>query len=963
MASKKKTTAAVVVLVIGALLLLWWCGRPAEDEAMAAGLTAKDFHQAEDEADYFKGMDDSGEYKQSEVRGRNTWLVWGGGDEAFWDWLANNSFGTFDLLKTLSSYPCSPDQQRRAAEYEKKYQAAWEAEGFGDTYGSSTYGSPGYGSTPAGGYGQPGYGEPGYGQAGAQPAANSSPAAGGDYASTPGDDQSGGDGGNAQPGYVQPGAQPAGNYSPAGGYGQAGGGYGQPGAQPAGNYSPAGGYGQAGGGYSDGNSYYPWDGVCKDKIWPAPGKPAYRYYNRDTRFCYQGLINEPYFAKPQAPDEFGLCLDRRMPGTPPDPFVQYSATDRKGPYKGYKRMMYGYPSGIMSLRLFPNPEFKGKAKERWMEAMKSDRFYLDPSFYSDRKLIRPYRVGMACAFCHVAPHPMRPPADPENPQMSNLSASIGAQYFWFSRVFGANVTYDNFVWHLLDAQRPGTVDTSFIPSDNLVNSRPVNAIFHLGARLEIGKALALERAAGGSLRLPEVKKYKDQDYVFGVPHVLWDGGDSVGIDAALTRVYINIGEYHQEWIRHIGVITGFGKQSPITVKSAQARSTYWNSTQQRTADLASYLVRASLPMPLTLARGPGQPAAPQGPQAQTAAARAAHIAAPDRGKVVFAETCARCHSSKLPRQPKPKKGPMLGDKDCIGDKYLECWNNYWNWTGTAAFKREMTLMVRDPNFTVNNYMSNDVRVPVTYTKTEICSSMASNGIAGHVWSDFSSQSYKELPSVGPINLKEPVTGQVTQWPTPGGGRGYIRPPSLVSVWATAPFLHNNELGQFSGDPSVQGRLKLFDNSIRQMLWPGSRQPYYHKTTAKTDVKVVDTAVPWILRAGARLIGLSHDGTIRLGPVPKGTPVNLIGNLNAGFNDPAASPLKLASNLLGVARDLGQIRKKHMPDDQATAVLTQQIPSLLEISACPDFIVNRGHEFGSELSDPDKEALIAYLKAL
>jgi hypothetical protein len=44
--------------------------------------------------------------------------------------------------------------------------------------------------------------------------------------------------------------------------------------------------------------------------------------------------------------------------------------------------------------------------------------------------------------------------------------------------------------------------------------------------------------------------------------------------------------------------------------------------------------------------------------------------------------------------------------------------------------------------------------------------------------------------------------------------------------------------------------------------------------------------------------------------------------------------------------------------------------LLEISKCPDFVVNKGHYFGTQfqpdeapLSDSDKQALIAYLKTM
>ena len=57
------------------------------------------------------------------------------------------------------------------------------------------------------------------------------------------------------------------------------------------------------------------------------------------------------------------------------------------------------------------------------------------SYYNSKDLIRPYRVGMSCGFCHVGPNPVKPPADPENPKWENLSSNVGAQYFWIDRIF------------------------------------------------------------------------------------------------------------------------------------------------------------------------------------------------------------------------------------------------------------------------------------------------------------------------------------------------------------------------------------------------------------------------------------------------------------------------------------------------------------------------------------------------
>ena len=32
-----------------------------------------------------------------EAFGRNAWMIWCAGNEGFWDWLANNSFGSTDF--------------------------------------------------------------------------------------------------------------------------------------------------------------------------------------------------------------------------------------------------------------------------------------------------------------------------------------------------------------------------------------------------------------------------------------------------------------------------------------------------------------------------------------------------------------------------------------------------------------------------------------------------------------------------------------------------------------------------------------------------------------------------------------------------------------------------------------------------------------------------------------------------
>ena len=80
------------------------------DEALSANRSADSFPAAGD--DYFRDMDQDRNgplaLGPAEIRGRNTWIVWTGGNDRFWDVIGTTSFGALDFLKTLSSY--DPDR-------------------------------------------------------------------------------------------------------------------------------------------------------------------------------------------------------------------------------------------------------------------------------------------------------------------------------------------------------------------------------------------------------------------------------------------------------------------------------------------------------------------------------------------------------------------------------------------------------------------------------------------------------------------------------------------------------------------------------------------------------------------------------------------------------------------------------------------------------------------------------------
>lgn len=71
------------------------------DDAKAAGKTTADFPQIT--ADVFKPMDGGIELTPAEIMGRNTWNLWTGGNQYFWDRIAREGYGLIDLLKMVDS--------------------------------------------------------------------------------------------------------------------------------------------------------------------------------------------------------------------------------------------------------------------------------------------------------------------------------------------------------------------------------------------------------------------------------------------------------------------------------------------------------------------------------------------------------------------------------------------------------------------------------------------------------------------------------------------------------------------------------------------------------------------------------------------------------------------------------------------------------------------------------------------
>src|SRR6185312_14186191 len=102
------------------------------------------------------------------------------------------------------------------------------------------------------------------------------------------------------------------------------------------------------------------------------------------------------------------------------------------------------------------------------------------------------------------------------------------------------------------------------------------------------------------------------------------------------------------------------------------------------------------------------------------------------------------------------------------------------------------------------------------------------------------------------------------------------------------------------------------------------------------------------------------------------PINLLANLQplAETRDPierVEHAARLIRLLVKLKRDLLEL-PPNASDEQALKIFQNLAKPLLSLNKCPDFVVNRGHYFGTRqsgeepaLSDDDKRALIEFIK--
>jgi hypothetical protein len=661
---------------------------------------------------------------------------------------------------------------------------------------------------------------------------------------------------------------------------------------------------------------------------------------------------------------------------PFDTSTPHGATDQR---QSACDLRFGTSTGALGLRKFPNPRFdleawlelNGSAAswDGYREMLTGDLEHPDSrmNHLFDGSIEPPFRIGMACGACHIAYDPLHPPADPNEPDWANIDGLVGNQYSRVSNMLGSGMSPHRLEWQLIARARPGIVDTSALPMDLASNPGTMNAIINFAKRpVHEHRILKWRKAASCAADADESacwcepgrdgKCWERSEQTELVPNILKGGEDSVGVNEAIQRVYFNIGSCAEQcWMNHIPDLRAVDPaqrnygQTPFDIGQCRRDCASFRAIEDRLDDLKAFFLSAR-PTDLWRARGYDSPR-----DLELALDKEFFPGAVQLGHDVFARSCARCHSSQ--------EGP------------------YQNVDFREPDPSDRTLRV--------DWLGNDEPVFASAIGTYPARALHSNHGPTRVWEQYASLTLQERPA--DPNRKEIMKG---------GGRGYYRNLSLLSAWAHAPFLHNNAIGpEICGrpsdpaldfysspyvdaagkplanppacrpfDPSVEGRYELYKTSMQMLLNPDERIP----KLATLDREVIVDVAPQV-KIGDLETGLS----LR---IPEGFPAVMLNSLRyqdllqdavLAERDPAKlerkyETLMAPEQLAELKEGLGRIRAELLSVDgfkmlDITAVQSEFIQRYY--SNVLERVENAGHRFGENLSEREKQALIAFVATL
>ena len=377
----------------------------------------------------------------------------------------------------------------------------------------------------------------------------------------------------------------------------------------------------------------------------------------------------------------------------------------------------------------------------------------------DGSIEPPFRIGMSCGACHISYSALKPPADPNNPKWENIDGLVGNQFSRVSQMLASGMSQHLLEWQLIARARPGVVDTSALPMDTVSNPGTMNTVVNFARRPTYDQRILKWRKASQCPEGPQAtcwcepqkpgKCWQRSERVEAVQNILKGGEDTIGAAEAIQRVYFNIGSCAEQcWLNHVPDLRAIDPsqrnygQTPFDIGQCRRDCASFRAIEDRLQNVVDFFLTAR-PEDLHVARGVSRQ------ELDTQLDQEFGQGAVALGRDVFARTCASCHSSQSPPFDKA------------------------NFHATDP---------KDPTLRLD-FLSNEQPVLATRVGTYAGRAMHSNHMPSRVWAEYAAINLRERPV-------DPALREIMK----GSGRGYYRPPTLLSIWTQAPFMHNNAIG-------------------------------------------------------------------------------------------------------------------------------------------------------------------------
>ncbi|RPI44628.1 MAG: cytochrome c, partial [Betaproteobacteria bacterium] len=345
-------------------------------------------------------------------------------------------------------------------------------------------------------------------------------------------------------------------------------------------------------------------------------------------------------------------------------------------------LKFGTSTGALGFRKFPNPRFDRAA---WVKlngsagtwkgydsklGAKSGAGEAPATRLSDGSVEPPFLVGTSCGSCHIAFDPLNPPADPANPKWENIKGLVGNQYSRISEIMVSGMATNSLEWQVFAHARPGTSDTSAIPTDQVNNPGTINALINVAQRpvmenesiIKWRKVASCTPASNASCWCEpgrQSKCWQRGEAKEAVHHILKGGEDSIGALEAIQRVYFNIGSCSEQcWVNHLTDLRqldpeqrGFG-QTPFNIGQCRRDCPNFRAIEDRLENILDFFFSpeafaTDLAVARQNERRKSDPNAVYGlPELVADLDKEFGSGAVARGEKVFAQQCARCHSSQ-----------------------------------------------------------------------------------------------------------------------------------------------------------------------------------------------------------------------------------------------------------------------------------------------------------------------------